>query len=104
MTRKQNSAKQVDWKAMIADQQDFLRPLIREILLRVMEVENGGGAWLEKGERASNRIGYWSAITHGRWSRPVGKLEVRVPQDRQWRFRQRTSTGINAAKRSRSVD
>ena len=46
MTRKQNSAKQVDWKAMIADQQDFLRPLIREILLRVMEVENGGGAWL----------------------------------------------------------
>ena len=43
---------------MIANQQDFLRPLIREILLRVMEVENGGGAWAEKGERASNRIGY----------------------------------------------
>jgi hypothetical protein len=28
MTRKQNNAKKVEWKQLIAEQQDFLRPLI----------------------------------------------------------------------------
>jgi transposase-like protein len=29
----------MDWKAMMAEQQDFLRPLIREVLQQVMEAE-----------------------------------------------------------------
>ena len=57
MTRKQNSAKQMDWKAMMAEQQDFLRPLIREVLQQVMEAEMDEALGAKKGERSSNRIG-----------------------------------------------
>ena len=45
MTRRQNSAKQMDWKAMMAEQQDFLRALIQEVLQQVMEAKDGRGAW-----------------------------------------------------------
>ena len=87
MTRKQNSAKQMDWKAMMAEQQDFLRPLIREVLQQVMEAEMDEALGAEKGERSSNRVGYRSGY-HGRTLvTRVGKLELRVPQDRQGRFR-----------------
>jgi transposase-like protein len=29
----------MDWKVMMAEQQDFLRPLIRQVLQQVMEAE-----------------------------------------------------------------
>ena len=32
MTRKQDSAKAVDWKEVMREQEDFLRPLIREVI------------------------------------------------------------------------
>lgn len=87
MTRKQNSAKQMDWKAMMAEQQDFLRPLIREVLQQVMEAEMEEALGAEKGERTSNRVGYRSGYYGRRLVTRVGKLELRVPQDRQGRFR-----------------
>ena len=87
MTRKQNSAKQMDWKAMMAEQQDFLRPLIREVLQQVMEAEMDEALGAEKGERSSNRVGYRSGYYGRTLVTRVGKLELRVPQDRQGRFR-----------------
>lgn len=32
MTRKKDSAKKVDWKAVMGGQEDFLRPLVEEIV------------------------------------------------------------------------
>ena len=87
MTRRQNSAKQPDWKAMMAEQQDFLRPLIREVLQQVMEAEMDETLGAEKGERTSNRVGYRSGYYGRTLVTRVGKLELRVPQDRQGRFR-----------------
>lgn len=87
MTRKQNSAKQVDWKAMMAEQQDFLRPLIREVLQQVMEGEMDELLGAEKSERTSSRVGYRSGYYGRTLVTRVGKLELRVPQDRQGRFR-----------------
>ena len=87
MTRRQNSAKQMDWKAMMAEQQDFLRPLIREVLQQVMEAEMDEALGAEKGERTSNRVGYRSGYYGRTLVTRVGKLELRVPQDRQGRFR-----------------
>jgi putative transposase len=87
MTRKQNSAKQMDWKAMMAEQQDFLRPLIRQVLQQVMEAEMDEALGAEKGERTSNRVGYRSGYYGRTLVTRVGKLELRVPQDRQGRFR-----------------
>jgi hypothetical protein len=32
MPRRQNSAKKLEWKEVLAGQEDFLRPLIREVV------------------------------------------------------------------------
>jgi hypothetical protein len=74
MTRRQNSAKQMDWKAMMAEQQDFLRPLIQEVLQQVMEAEMDEALGAEKGERTSNRVGYRSGYYGRTLVTRVGKL------------------------------
>jgi Transposase and inactivated derivatives len=87
MPRRQNNAKKMNWKEMLGGQEDFLRPLIREVVQQVLEAEMDEAVGAEKGERTANRQGYRS----GYWGRTlvtrVGKLELRVPQDRQGRFR-----------------
>jgi len=87
MTRKQNNAKQPNWKEVMSGQEDFLRPLIREVLQQVMEAEMEEVLGAEKGERTASRVGYRSGYYGRTLVTRVGKLELRVPQDRQGRFR-----------------
>ena len=87
MTRKQDSAKRVNWKALMAEQEDFLRPLVREVVQQVLEAEMDEALGAEKGERTPNRLGYRSGHYGRTLVTRVGKLELRVPQDRQGRFR-----------------
>jgi putative transposase len=87
MPRKQNSANKLDWKEVIGGQEEFLRPLIREVLQQVMEAEMEDVLGAEKGERTPNRQGYRSGYYGRTLVTRVGKLELRVPQDRQGRFR-----------------
>ena len=87
MPRKQNNANKLDWKEVIGGQEDFLRPLIREVLQQVMESEMEEVLGAEKGERTVNRQGYRSGYYGRTLVTRVGKLELRVPQDRQGRFR-----------------
>ena len=87
MTRKQDSAKNTNWKELMSEQEDFLRPLIREILQEVLETEMDEALGAEKGERTANRRGYRSGYYGRTLVTRVGKLELRVPQDRQGHFR-----------------
>jgi putative transposase len=87
MTRKQDSAKKTNWKELMSEQEDFLRPLIREILQEVLETEMDEALGAEKGERTPNRRGYRSGYYGRTLVTRVGKLELRVPQDRQGHFR-----------------
>src|ERR1043165_3892573 len=87
MTRKQNSAKQISWKALMAEQGDFLRPLVQEVVQQVLEAEMDEALGAEKGERTASRQGYRSGYYGRTLVTRVGKLELRVPQDRQGRFR-----------------
>jgi putative transposase len=87
MTRKQDSAKQTDWKELMAGQEDFLRPLIQEVVRQVLEAEMEEAVGAEKGERTPNRQGYRAGYYGRTLVTRVGKLELRVPQDRQGRFR-----------------
>lgn len=87
MTRKQDSAKKTNWKELMSEQEDFLRPLIREILQEVLETEMEEALGAEKGERTANRRGYRSGYYDRTLVTRVGKLELRVPQDRQGHFR-----------------
>lgn len=87
MTRKQDSAKKTNWKELMAEQEDFLRPLVQEIVQQVLEAEMDEAIGAEKGERTPNRQGYRSGYYGRTLVTRVGKLELRVPQDRQGRFR-----------------
>ena len=87
MTRKQDSAKKTNWKELMSEQEDFLRPLIREILQEILETEMDEALGTEKGERTANRRGYRSEYYGRTLVTRVGKLELRVPQDRQGHFR-----------------
>jgi putative transposase len=87
MPRRQNSAKKMNWKEMLGGQEDFLRPLIREVVQQVLEAEMDEAVGAEKGERTANRQGYRSGYYGRTLVTRVGKLELRVPQDRQGRFR-----------------
>src|ERR1700757_4811507 len=87
MTRRQDSAKRTDWKELMAGQEDFLRPLIQEVVRQGLEAEMEEAVGAEKGERTPNRQGYRSGYYSRTLVTRVGKLELRVPQDRQGRFR-----------------
>lgn len=87
MTRKKDSAKKLDWKAMMAGQEDFLRPLIQRVVQQVLEAEMDEALGAGKSERTEGRLGYRSGYYGRTLVTRVGKLELRVPQDRQGRFR-----------------
>src|SRR3712207_2187219 len=87
MTRSKDSAKKLNLKEVFAEQEDFLRGLIQQVLQQVLEAEMDEAVGAEKGQRTPNRLGYRSGYYSRTLTTRVGKLELRVPQDRQGRFR-----------------
>lgn len=91
MTQKKDSAKAAERKAKelaaIAEQQeDLLRVLIRRMLEEVMEAEMEEAVGAEKGQRTASRTGYRSGYYRRTLVTRVGRIELRVPQDREGRF------------------
>lgn len=87
MTRKQDSSKATNWKELLAGQEDFLRPLVQEVIQQVLEAEMEEVLGASKSERTAKRQGYRSGYYGRTLVTRVGKLELRVPQDREGRFR-----------------
>src|ERR1700722_16361362 len=88
MTRKQDSARSVNWKEIVAAEgDDFLRPLVQEVVQQVLEAEMDEAVGAGKSERTAQRVGYRAGYYGRMLVTRVGKLELRVPQDRQGRFR-----------------
>jgi Transposase, Mutator family len=70
----------------LAQDEEFLRALVRTALQEVLEAEMTEALGAEKGERAAGRQGYRSGYYGRTLITRVGKLELRVPQDRAGRF------------------
>jgi putative transposase len=87
MTRKKNTAKQLNLKEIFAEQEDVLRGLIQQVVQQVLEAEMEEAVGAQKSERTPDRLGYRSGYYNRTLMTRVGKLELRVPQDRQGRFR-----------------
>lgn len=90
MTPKQDSPKEKAWKAALIDavkDGEFLRPLVEQIVQQILEAEMDETLGAQKSERTPNRVGYRSGYYGRTLVTRVGKLELRVPQDRQGRFR-----------------
>ena len=73
-------------KALLSEGQDFLRPLVQAVLQELLEAEMTKGLGAEKRERTSARLGYRAGYYPRALITRVGKLELRVPQDRDGRF------------------
>src|SRR5246127_182519 len=86
MTKRQGKSGTIDIKAVLAEDEEFLRALVRIALQEVLEAEMTEALGAEKGERASGRQGYRSGYYGRTLITRVGKLELRVPQDRAGRF------------------
>jgi putative transposase len=71
-------------KALLAEDRDFLRPVVEAVLQELLEAEMTEALGAEEGERTPLR---WPSRAGGRTLvTRVGKLELRVPQDRAGRF------------------
>src|ERR1700726_4665423 len=86
MTKRQVKSGTIDVKAILAEDEEFLRALVRTALQEVLEAEMTEALGAAKGERAAGRQGYRSAYYGRTLITRVGKLELRVPQDRTGRF------------------
>src|SRR5262249_31486503 len=86
MTKRQGKSRTIDIKAVLAEDEEFLGGLGRMALQEVLEAEMPEALGAEKGERASGRQGYRSGYYGRTLITRVGKLELRVPQDRTGRF------------------
>lgn len=86
MTKSKGKTASASVKEILLSHPDGLRDVIRAVMQEVLEAEMDEALGAAKSERTPERLGYRS----GHYSRTlvtrVGKLELRVPQDRQGRF------------------
>jgi putative transposase len=87
MTQKKDSATALEWKEILGSGPDGLRQLVQQALQEVLEAEMDETLGAQKSERTPERLGYRSGYYTRTLVTRVGKLVLRVPQDRQGRFR-----------------
>jgi putative transposase len=73
-------------KELLGEDRDFLKPLMEAMLQEILEAEMSEAVGAEKGERTEARLGYRSGYYSRFLITRIGRLELRVPQDRQGRF------------------
>src|SRR5947208_15065297 len=78
MTKRQGKSGTIDVKALLSEDEEFLRALVRTALQEVLEAEMTEVLGAEKGERAAGRQGYRSGYYGRTLITRVGKLELRV--------------------------
>src|SRR3954469_25858662 len=73
-------------KELLKGDPDRLREVVRAVPREVLEAEMTDALGAAKGERSAGRLGYRSGHYGRTLITRVGKLELRVPQDREGRF------------------
>lgn len=85
MARRKSTRSEIDWKAALMGD-DAFRELLRGTVQQVLEAEMDEAVGAGKWERSESRVGYRSGYRDRTLVTRVGKLELRVPQDRSGRF------------------
>jgi putative transposase len=78
MTRKKDNAEKANWKELMSEDADFLRPVVREVVQQVLEAEMDEALGAQKSERTGERVGYRSGYYNRTLITRVGKLELRA--------------------------
>jgi putative transposase len=86
MVRKNSIVSASELKGLLEGEQDVLNELVRTVVQQTLEAEMDAALGATKGERTEGRVGYRSGYYGRTLITRVGKLELRVPQDRQGQF------------------
>src|SRR3546814_2014189 len=86
MTKTEIKASVSAVKDLRAQEPDALREVVRSVLQAMLEAEMDEALSAGKSERSDARLGYRSGHYPRTLVTRVGKLELRVPQDRAGRF------------------
>jgi len=86
MTHEESTAASLSLKALASDDQDLMRQLVRAAMQEILEAEMTDVLGAEPGERTEGRLGYRAGHYPRTLITRVGKLELRVPRDRDGRF------------------
>jgi hypothetical protein len=86
MTKNENKLSREEIKLLMEQDTDFLKPVVQFVVQEVLEAEMSEAVGAEKGERTEGRQGYRSGYYRRSLVTRVGKIELRVPQDRAGRF------------------
>ena len=86
MTRRKGKTEATDVEGLLGQDEAFIRTIVKTALQEVLEAEMAEAVGAGKGERTASRLGYRSGYYGRTLITRVGKLELRVPQDRDGRF------------------
>ena len=86
MAKNDVNAAIVSLKELLSGDDDFVREAVRGYLQDVLEEEMTAAVGAGKGERSLSRLGYRSGYYERALVTRVGRIELRVPQDRNGRF------------------
>jgi transposase-like protein len=86
MTRNENKPSITAVKELMGANHDALRKIMQDLLQEMLEGEMTEALGAGNSERSDERIGYPSGHYNRTLITRVGKLELRVPQDRDGRF------------------
>jgi putative transposase len=91
MTRTKDNAevhiKKEELQQLLAEDRDLLQIIVEQAVQQILEAEMQEVLQAGKSERTETRLGYRAGYYHRTLVTRVGKIELRVPQDRQGRFR-----------------
>ena len=85
-TKSKRKSAIVELKALLEDDEDRLRILLRELLQELPEQGMSKALTAVPGERTPDRVGYRAGHYPRSLVTRVGKLELRVPRDQEGRF------------------
>lgn len=86
MTQEKSTAARFALKDLAAGDQELMRHLVRAAMQEILEAEMTDALAAEPGERTEGRLGYRAGHYPRTLITRVGKLELRVPRDRDGRF------------------
>ena len=86
MTVRQHSANPIDLKVLVTEDRDWMKSLMKEALQEVLEAEMTEHLGAGPHERQEGRQGYRAGHYERGLVTRMGKLELRVPRDRNGQF------------------
>ena len=86
MTRSEHKTKWRSLESLVGEDRDLMKALLRETLQEVLEGEMTEFLGAAAGERTDRRNGYRAGHYTRSWVTRIGKLELRVPRDRNGEF------------------